>query len=91
VRRAAVVALLALPVLFLWAPAAQAHANLESSEPADGAILATAPERVLLTFTEPPDPKLSSVQVLDAAGTQVQEGAAQPVPGDDHSLRVGLP
>jgi copper transport protein len=91
VRRAAVVALLALPVLFLWAPAAQAHANLESSEPADGAILAIAPERVILTFTEPPDPKLSSVQVLDATGAQVQEGKAQPVPGDDHALQVGLP
>lgn len=90
-RRAAIVALLTLPVLFLWAPAAQAHANLESSEPADGAILATAPERVTLTFTEPPDPQLSSVQVLDAAGAQVQQGKAQPVPGDDHSLQVGLP
>jgi copper transport protein len=91
VRRAAIAALLALPAVFLWASAAQAHANLESSEPADGAILATAPERVILTFTEPPDPQLSSVQVLDASGTQVQQGKAQPVPGDDHSLQVGLP
>jgi copper transport protein len=91
VRRVAIVALLMVPAMFLWAPAAQAHANLESSEPADGAILATAPDRVTLTFTEPPDPQLSSVQVLDAAGAQVQQGKAQPVPGDDHSLQVGLP
>ena len=90
-RRAALVVMLTVAALLLSAPAAQAHANLGSSEPADGAILATAPERVTLTFTEPPDPQLSSVEVLDAAGDQVQQGSAQPVPGDDLSLRVGLP
>ena len=77
-RRAAIVALLTLPVLFLWAPAAQAHANLDSSEPADGAILATAPERVTLTFTSRPArlrmplPSVSAVRSWAASPSRVQ-------------------
>jgi copper transport protein len=91
VRRAAGVLVLAGLALVLLAPAARAHANLESSDPADGAILASAPSRVTLTFSEPPDPKLSHVEVLDATGADVQRGTVQPVPGDDLSLQIALP
>ena len=41
---------------------------LAGSQPAAGASLATAPHRLILSFTEPPDPRLSSVELLDTAG-----------------------
>ena len=55
---------------------AQAHAGYESSDPADGAVLDAAPATVSITFTEPPDPALSSVEVLDAGGTDIVAGPA---------------
>ncbi len=42
-----------LGVLLLGAGAAQAHNSLQSTDPADGSTVATAPERVTLTFDEP--------------------------------------
>ena len=38
-----------------------------------------------MTFTEPPDPKLSIVHVLDVNGTDVESGPVQAVPGRDTS------
>ena len=53
-------------MLVALAAAASAHAGLESSDPAAGELLAAPPASVMLAFTEPPDPDLSSVAVLDA-------------------------
>ncbi len=36
--------------------------------PSADATAATSPTQILLTFTEPPDPKLSLVKVVDSAG-----------------------
>jgi copper transport protein len=91
VRRMVAVVVTAVAVVALWPGAAFAHANLASSDPAEGAALDTAPAKVTLSFTEPPDPKLSSIEVLNAAGSQVQSGGARPVPGDQSSLQVALP
>ena len=77
-------------VLSLWAASASAHANLASSDPPAGATLDAAPAAVTLIFTEPPDPEISSVAVLNAAGAEVQQGGVRPVPGDRRSLRVAL-
>lgn len=67
-----------------------AHALLASSQPAAGANLSSAPTEVVLTFTEAPDPKLSSVQVLASTGTSVTTGPATGVAGSPAKLRVGL-
>jgi copper transport protein len=72
------------------APAAGAHASLRSSDPADGAIVDVAPSAVILTFTEPPDPKLTVVHVLDSSGKQVETGSAQQVPGRRFEIREAL-
>jgi copper transport protein len=48
---------------------AAAHAYLRSSQPAAGATLGSAPSSVVITFSEPPDPKLSSISVVDSSGT----------------------
>jgi copper transport protein len=82
---AAVVAGLALCVL----PAsASAHALVRSSDPADGAILQQSPSAVTITFTEPPDPVVSSIHVLDSTGKNVETGTTEPVPGKPPELRV---
>lgn len=85
------VAALALAGLWLLAGAlpASAHALLRSSDPPAGADLERAPRQVLLTFTEPPDPGLSVVHVLDSSGRPVEGGRARPVPG--HPLELAVP
>ncbi len=75
-RRAALAVLLALSVLAAGGATVAAHALLLSSDPAANAVLASAPTAVTLTFTEPPDPRLSSVRVLDVAGAAETTGPA---------------
>jgi copper transport protein len=88
--------LLGLAGLLAWlwllasGPAAGAHALLRDSEPADGASLDRAPRQVLLTFTERPEPQLSTVHVLDTAGRQVEAAKAAPVAGRPLQLVVPL-
>jgi copper transport protein len=69
---------------------AGAHALLSESDPAAGASLDQAPRRVVLTFTERPEPGLSSIQVLDTAGGQIQQGEGAPVEGAPLQFAVGL-
>jgi copper transport protein len=90
VRRLAAVVLLAGLWLLAGGTAASAHAVLRSSDPADGASVDQAPRQVTLTFTERPEPRLSTVQVLDADGRPVQAGKAGPVAGQPFQLRVPL-
>lgn len=80
----------ALVVAIGLASPAMAHALLASSQPAAGANLSSAPTEVVLTFTEAPDPKLSSIQVLGSTGTSVTSGATTGVAGSPTKLRVGL-
>jgi methionine-rich copper-binding protein CopC len=53
---------------------AAAHAELESSTPAAGENLDTAPTEVTLTFSEELDPDGSSFTVVDADGHEVGSG-----------------
>ncbi|MEO8422966.1 MAG: copper resistance protein CopC [Actinomycetota bacterium] len=69
---------------------AGAHANLASSNPAASALLDNPPAEVTMTFTEPPDPKLSLAHVLDVNGNTVETGPVQEVPGQDQLL-IPLP
>ena len=48
-----------------------AHANLVSSEPAANSELQEAPDRIIARFTEPIEPSLSHIQVLDGSGQRV--------------------
>jgi copper transport protein len=89
-RRALVAVLLAGVALLLAAPVASAHAVLRSSDPASGASLSKPPQKVSLTFTEPPDLTLSSVHVLDSSGKAVESGKARAVSGNQLALEVPL-
>src|SRR5437762_2173108 len=93
-RRARRRLLLAVALAALWlaatAPAAGAHALLRGSDPPAGASLAQPPRTVRLTFTEAPDPALSSIRVLDASGRAVGAGRAGAVPGRPLELRAPI-
>lgn len=67
---------------------AAAHAELVTSTPADGEILATAPAEVVLTFSEAPGPR-SSAAVLDGTGATIATGG--PDSSDATVIRVALP
>ena len=56
---------------WLTAQEASAHANIVSSDPAANAELQEAPDRIIIRFTEPIEPSLSHIQVLDASGQRV--------------------
>jgi copper transport protein len=66
------------------------HALLQSSNPAAGATLGTAPSSVTLTFGEAPDPRLSTVKVLDSSGRNLASGSATVAPNDRTTLVVAL-
>jgi copper transport protein len=93
-RRVPRTAALVLPLAGLWllatGPAAAAHGSLRASEPAAGTSLARPPHAVTLTFSEAPEPSLSSVRVLDAAGRVVADGRPGRVHGRPLDLRLAL-
>ncbi|MEU2248243.1 copper resistance protein CopC [Streptomyces sp. NPDC019224] len=84
-------------LLLAVAAPASAHAALTGSDPQDGAVVATAPEEVTLTFSEQVALGADSIRVLDPSGKRADTKAA---PRDLHSgatvkygvaLRDGLP
>jgi copper transport protein len=89
-RRAGLAAVLALAWLVLAGMPAGAHALLRESDPAAGSSLDQAPRRVVLTFTERPEPGLSSIQVLDTGGQPIQQGEGSPVEGEPLEFAVAL-
>ncbi|MEV5160775.1 copper resistance protein CopC [Streptomyces sp. NPDC053728] len=80
-RPHAAVALLATLISLLFglvlagASPASAHAALTGSDPQDGAVVATAPEEVTLTFSEQIAMGDDSIRVLDPSGKRADDGA----------------
>src|SRR5215472_16147204 len=91
-RAVLLVAVLALAGIGVLASPARAHALLERSFPAADSSLPSAPQAMLLYFTEAPEPSLSTVLLLDSSGQAVPRvGEPTVVPGDAQELRVRLP
>ncbi len=93
-RAATVLGLLGalLTALFLAAAPALAHAQLDSTTPAQGVTVATAPARVTLTFSENIGISQGYVRVTDAKGDRVDTGTASVSgPTAAVALRPGLP
>ena len=78
-RLLAVVALVAATVV-VPAGAAQAHALLVSSSPADGASLDVAPDRLVLRFSEPVTVAATTVEIFDSRGVAHRTGARPRAP-----------
>ena len=94
-RRASILAVLIALVLalcwwVLWPSSASAHANLASSDPPANSELETAPSRIIIWFTEPVEPALSDIRVLDSAGKQVDKGDSVVDDLNPLAMSVGL-
>ncbi|MEU9007205.1 copper resistance CopC family protein, partial [Streptomyces sp. NPDC048551] len=63
-----------LATLFAAAAPASAHAALTASDPKDGAVVATAPAQVTLSFSEQVAMGDDSIRVMDPAGKRVDTG-----------------
>jgi len=75
-RRSIHATLAALIVLLAGAGATLAHAELVSSDPADGAVVNPAPTTITLTFSENLDPSKSSFRLLGPDGAVIGTGDA---------------
>jgi copper resistance protein C len=82
--------LLALPLLLLTAAPAFAHAFLDHASPAVGGTVPASPPVLRLWFTEGLEPAFSTVAVTDAAGADVEAGAAAVDAKDGSLLEVPL-
>ena len=66
--------ILGLLLIVVASPAKlEAHAFLERAEPAVGSTVQASPSEVRVLFTEKIEPTLSSVQVFDASGREVDK------------------
>ncbi|MFF6775736.1 copper resistance CopC/CopD family protein [Streptomyces sp. NPDC012637] len=72
--RLLLVAAALLGALLATAGPASAHAALTGSDPQDGAVVATAPKEVNLTFSEQVAMSDDSIRVLDPSGKRVDTG-----------------
>ncbi len=81
----------AVAIVLLTAAPASAHADLSSSEPASGAVLAQPPPEIKLSFTEGVDVSLGSVKVFDGEGKEVESGEATQPDGRSDVVSVPLP
>ena len=73
----------------LSAPA-EAHSTLAKSEPADGAKLSAAPHEIRIWFTEPIKVGLSTIEVRDTGGKQVDQRDLRPDGKDRNLVRLSL-
>ena len=69
---------------------AQAHSNLARSEPGDGAKLSTSPNEIRIWFTELIKAGLSTIEVRDAAGKQVDQRDLRVDEKDRNLVRLSL-
>lgn len=83
---------LAFAVLAFIPAGTLGHAEVVLAKPAPGLGLAQAPAAVVIKFTEPLNPTLSRIEVLDASGADVGTGATEPIEGDETAMqrRLGL-
>ncbi len=72
------------------APSASAHATVGSTDPADGSRLAAAPSAVTVTFDESVGLDLGYLKVIDAQGTEVDDGPASHPGGAGQVIGIDL-
>jgi copper transport protein len=78
-------------VALVWSTsAAQAHAQLASSNPDENAVLVEAPGEVTLVFTEEPELPFSSVEVVGPDGERVDGNDLHTNPASPKELSVTL-
>ncbi|MFI1254718.1 FixH family protein [Streptomyces netropsis] len=79
-----------LCALGFGATPAAAHAALTSTDPANGSVVKTAPQRITLRFSEGVLLNADSIRVLDPGGERVEQGGPEHVDGKSDSAAVAL-
>ena len=69
---------------------ASAHAQLESTDPSQSAVLLVPPTQVVLHFGEPVEIDFGSLRVIGPGGKRVDGGAAHHPDGDTHAVAISL-
>jgi methionine-rich copper-binding protein CopC len=82
-------------ILFLILVAASArlnaHAFLKDADPGVGSTIQTSPSEVRIRFTENIEPAVSSIQVFDASGKEVDKRDLHLDRSDHALLHISLP
>ena len=81
---------LVLAFALVLPPSSAAHAGLRLSDPLEGVALGDSPTVVRLSFSEAPEPSLSSVRVVDPNGGAHHIGLARRAPDDPLSLLINV-
>lgn len=84
-------ACLALLTFFAFAEVALSHSALQRTEPADGAELKAAPRQIRLWFSEPIKTGLSTVEVHDATGKQIDQRDLRADAKEPAQVQLSLP
>jgi copper resistance protein C len=69
----------------------EAHAFLKDADPGVGSTIQTSPSEVRIRFTENIEPAVSSIQVFDASGKEVDKRDLHLDRSDHALLHVSLP
>jgi len=69
----------------------KAHAFLKDADPGVGSTMQRSPSEVRIRFTENIEPTVSSIQVFDASGKEVDKRDLHPDRSDHALLHVSLP
>jgi copper transport protein len=80
-----------LALLLGGAGPVSAHAALTGSDPQDGAVVATAPKEVTLTFSEQVAFGDDSIRILDPDGKRADTGTAPRDLGNGSTVKYGVP
>jgi copper transport protein len=91
VRRALIGVVVALTALVALAGPAAAHATLESTTPAAGAVLTSSPSQITLQFDEHVEIALGAVRLYDGTGREVDVGTAHHPGGTQSDVAVAVP
>lgn len=87
-RLVLVLAAMAAVVLGVPAGSVSAHAGLDQSDPASGAVLSESPSELVLDFDEPVEAVFGGVDLTTSDGTPIGVGPAEQTPGDASRLVV---
>ena len=78
-------------ILVVGSARLEAHAFLKDADPGVGSTIQTSPDEVRIRFTENIEPALSSIQILDASGKEVDKRDVHLDRSDHALLHVSLP
>ena len=78
-------------ILVVGAARLEAHAFLKDADPGVGSTIQTSPGEVRIRFTENIEPAVSSIQVFDASGKEVDKRDLHLDRSDRALLHVSLP